>query len=118
MSTNDVRGFRTQRCALGDCPVNRSHLFRLSACSLVLAWSAMAAADDSASKNATGSTNPDLSGYVTPEKAITTKVRTVAPDQAGLTGYLGVNLAYQNGHFTIADVQPNSPADKAGLKTG
>jgi M6 family metalloprotease-like protein len=56
--------------------------------------------------------------YRAPEEAATTKVRAVAPDRAGLAGYLGVNLTAQAGKLAVAEVQPGSPADKAGLKKG
>lgn len=60
----------------------------------------------------------DLAEYVTPEKASTTAVRTVAPDRAGLAGYLGVSVASKNGTLIVSEVQPESPAAKAGLTKG
>jgi predicted metalloprotease with PDZ domain len=61
---------------------------------------------------------PDLSEYNTPEKATTASVRTVAADRAGLAGYLGVNVTPRDGTLTVAEVQSDSPADKAGVKKG
>jgi M6 family metalloprotease-like protein len=60
----------------------------------------------------------DLSDYSPPEKATTVNVRNVAADRAGLAGYLGVNVANQNGKLSIAAVAADSPAAKAGLKVG
>jgi M6 family metalloprotease-like protein len=58
-------------------------------------------------------------GYRTAETAVTTAVRTAGPSAASdQPGYLGFSLTDSGGKVVVGDVQPGSPADKAGLKTG
>lgn len=90
-------------------------------CSVVLcssfslaAWFNAVAADPPAASVA----KTDLSEYLPPEKAATVAIRTVAPDRAGLAGYLGVRVTSQAGKVLVAEVQRSSPAEKAGLKPG
>src|SRR5205085_10390774 len=62
---------------------------------------------------------PDLAGYRTTQTALTAAVRPANPAAAGLTGYLGVRLAPDaGGRPVVADVQPGSPAAKAGVMAG
>jgi immune inhibitor A len=62
---------------------------------------------------------PDLKGYRTVDTAITAKVSAATQDGDGKTGYLGVSvLPDGQGHVVIDQVQPESPAEKAGLKIG
>ena len=61
---------------------------------------------------------PDLSEFRTVDTAVTTHISRAAP-QAAQPAYLGVNLdADKNGRAYVAQVDPDSPAAKAGLKTG
>src|SRR5262245_19982784 len=61
----------------------------------------------------------DHSDYRTVETAVTKQVGKVRPGQAGQTGYLGVSLARDDhGQLVVEDVQPESPAAKAGVKKG
>ena len=56
--------------------------------------------------------------YRTPETAITAKVQAVAP-AGGPAAYLGVHIQQDpTGRLFIDDVQPESPAEKGGVKTG
>jgi M6 family metalloprotease-like protein len=59
-----------------------------------------------------------LDGYVPPEKAITTTIRSAAPDRAGLAGFLGVHLTKGDSPWVVAEVKPESPADRAGIRKG
>ncbi len=69
--------------------------------------------------NTTTSAPPDLSGYRTVAQAITTKVRKERAVRMGQPGYLGVEAApVRNGHPVVEDVDPDSPAAKAGLRRG
>jgi M6 family metalloprotease-like protein len=87
-------------------------------CVAIFATPCLALSGDSTGNGSSPSNGPDLTGYTTPEKAITTSIRSVSPELSGLSGYLGVNPATLNGRLTVADVQPNSPADKVGFKKG
>jgi M6 family metalloprotease-like protein len=59
---------------------------------------------------------PDLSGYRTVDKAVTAKVGV---SRSGRAGYLGVAVERDGrGRLVVEEVQPDSPADKAGLKKG
>ncbi len=62
---------------------------------------------------------PDLSGYRTVKDA---KTREIVPPRAGLagqTGYLGVSLVRDDqGRLVVEEVQPESPALKAGIEKG
>ena len=61
---------------------------------------------------------PDLSDFKTVDTAITTHVSRAAPE-AAQPAYLGVNLdADKNGRAVVAQVDPDSPAAKAGLRPG
>ena len=69
-------------------------------------------ADESPSK-------PDLNGYRTVKDAET---RAIVPTRAGLagqTGYLGVSTTRDDkGRLVVEEVQPDSPAAKAGVEKG
>ncbi len=69
-------------------------------------------ADDSPPK-------PDLAGYRTVKDAAT---RAIVPPRAGLagqTGYLGVStIRDDQGRLVVEEVQPDSPAAKAGVEKG
>src|SRR3954468_8494049 len=62
----------------------------------------------------------DNSDYRTPETAIPAKIQSaVGPAAAGPVPYLGVPLQPDAmGRLVIDDVQPDSPAEKAGLQLG
>jgi M6 family metalloprotease-like protein len=61
---------------------------------------------------------PDLSEFHTVENAVVTRISRAAPE-ASQPAYLGVNLdADKNGRAVVSQVEPNSPAAKAGLTTG
>ena len=61
---------------------------------------------------------PDLSEFRTVDTAVTTHISRAAP-QAAQPAYLGVNLdADKNGRALVAQVDPDSPAARAGLKPG
>jgi M6 family metalloprotease-like protein len=61
----------------------------------------------------------DLSGYKTVAEAATRAINPARPGQAGRTGYLGVSLARDGqGKLAVEEVQPDSPASKAGLARG
>src|SRR5205085_2924780 len=61
---------------------------------------------------------PDLSEFRTVETAVVTHVSKAAPEPTQ-PAYLGVNLdADKNGRAVVAQVDPNSPAAKAGLTPG
>ena len=61
---------------------------------------------------------PDLSEFKTVDNAVTTKIRKSTVSQAGSPGYLGVLVSMDGGKLVISDVEDNSPAAKAGLRTG
>jgi M6 family metalloprotease-like protein len=63
---------------------------------------------------------PDLSEFRSPENALTTRVSSAAPpDKPVQPAYLGVNLdADAQGRAVVAQVEPDSPAAKAGLREG
>jgi M6 family metalloprotease-like protein len=60
------------------------------------------------------------SDYRTPEKAITAKIQAAAaPATTGPAAYLGVHVQPDAmGRLLVDDVQPDSPAEKAGVRTG
>ncbi len=61
---------------------------------------------------------PDLSEFKTVDTAITTHISRAAPE-AAQPAYLGVNLdANKDGRAVVAQVDPDSPAAKAGLRPG
>jgi M6 family metalloprotease-like protein len=64
-------------------------------------------------------TESDLAGYHTVKTAITRAI--AAPRAGGIaeTGYLGVSLAQETDEkITVAAIQPDSPAAKAGIQAG
>lgn len=62
---------------------------------------------------------PELSEYRTVEKAVTAKITRAASGPGNRTGYLGASLQRDaKGRLVIEEVQPESPAAKAGLKKG
>lgn len=63
---------------------------------------------------------PDLSAYRTVATAVTTQtVARARTAPVGQTGYLGVNVEpAKGGKLAIVDVEPDSPAAKAGLQRG
>jgi M6 family metalloprotease-like protein len=60
----------------------------------------------------------DLADYRTAETAVPAPVRVASPSGAGLVGYLGVTLAPGSGRLVVGEVQPDSPAARAGVKPG
>ena len=61
---------------------------------------------------------PDLSEFKTVDTAITTTVKREKP-ASHLPGYLGVSIeTTPQGNLAAADVQPDSPAAKAGIRKG
>src|SRR5947209_2146314 len=64
-------------------------------------------------------TLPDLSEFKTVETAVTTRIsRAIAPADVQ-PGYLGVNVEVgPQGKLVVVDVEPESPAAKAGLQPG
>lgn len=61
----------------------------------------------------------DLSEFKTVDNAITTKIRKLPTKATGSPGYLGVAVSSETGgKVVVADVEANSPAARAGLKTG
>jgi M6 family metalloprotease-like protein len=66
------------------------------------------------------SNGADTNDYRSPDSAITTKVQPMtAPAMAGPAPYLGVHLQPDAvGLLVIDEVQPDSPAEKAGLQLG
>ncbi len=62
--------------------------------------------------------SPDVSEFKTVENAVTTKIKKAALAQGGSPGYLGVLVHAAGGKLVVDDVEPNSPAAKAGLKAG
>jgi M6 family metalloprotease-like protein len=73
-------------------------------------WCLFAAAQD---------LKPALSDYRTVNQAITTRVSRTPPGQTGQTGYLGVSVQRDGlGRLVVEEVQPESPADRAGVKRG
>jgi M6 family metalloprotease-like protein len=66
-----------------------------------------------------GSAQGDLSDFKTVDTAVTTKIKKTSLKQAGSPGYLGVAIAVQcDERIALSDVEPSSPAAKAGLQTG
>jgi M6 family metalloprotease-like protein len=62
----------------------------------------------------------ELVGYCSPEKAITTTIKTgTSATTVGQTGYLGVSLSSEpQGHLKVTEVAEGSSAAKAGLAVG
>jgi M6 family metalloprotease-like protein len=60
----------------------------------------------------------DLSDFKTVDTAVTTTIRKGAATQKGSAGYLGVLVAETDGKLIVGDVEPGSPAEGAGLKSG
>ena len=57
--------------------------------------------------------------YRTPETAIAAKIQSATPAATGPAPYLGVHVqADATGRLVVDDVQPDSPAEKAGVKSG
>jgi M6 family metalloprotease-like protein len=62
---------------------------------------------------------PDLSEYRTVETAVTTAISRAAPKAAAQPAYLGVSLDTDaHKRLVVADVDPESPAGRAGLRPG
>jgi M6 family metalloprotease-like protein len=62
---------------------------------------------------------PDLTGYRTVKDAATRTIVPARPGVAGRTGYLGAStIRDDQGRLTIEQVQPDSPASKAGVQPG
>lgn len=61
----------------------------------------------------------DLAEYRTVKTAKTREITPARPGHAGLTGFLGVSVVRApSGELAVDRVQPESPAAKAGIKTG
>src|SRR5262245_31643431 len=57
--------------------------------------------------------------YRTPETAITAKIQSAPTGTGGPAPYLGVHVQPDAmGRLLVDDIQPDSPADKAGVKVG
>src|SRR6266481_4870609 len=64
-------------------------------------------------------TLPDLSEFKTVQTAVTTRVSGSLADTPSQPGYLGIHVdANPQGRLVIAQVEPDSPAAKAGLQPG
>jgi M6 family metalloprotease-like protein len=62
---------------------------------------------------------PDLAGYRGVDTAVTRAADTTRAGRGGQTGYLGVALRRdERGRLVVEEVQPESPAAGAGVKTG
>jgi M6 family metalloprotease-like protein len=84
-------------------------------------WAVVAAEPNAAPKPLAEKpqTLPDLSEFKTAETAVTTRISRALAVPAGRTGYLGVRVEPDGrGRLAIADVQPDSPAARAGLLRG
>ena len=82
---------------------------------LGLLWS-LAAAD---TPKPADDKQPDLSGFKTVAQATPAAVKKTGPVAPGQSGYLGVHVAAAGqGKVVVADVSPDSPADKAGVQKG
>ncbi len=88
------------------------------ACSLVAA--AQPPKTEKAADTKTPAKNePDLTGFKTVDKAITTRISKAAPEQATQPGYLGIQVAPNpKGKLLVEYVEPSSPAAAAGLAEG
>src|SRR5262245_33273774 len=60
----------------------------------------------------------DLADYRPVDKAVTSHVTLSRAPTAGIAAYLGVRVADANGKLTVADIVPDSPGAKAGVRTG
>jgi len=61
----------------------------------------------------------ELAEFKTVDTAITTKIKKSASTNVGVPGYLGVAVSLQAGDkLVISDVEPTSPAAKAGVQAG
>src|SRR4051794_4620497 len=61
---------------------------------------------------------PDLTGFHTPETAVATKIVRGDAPHAGQPGYLGVHAEATKGQLVVTDVEPDTPAERAGLQSG
>src|SRR4051794_27857068 len=67
---------------------------------------------------------PDLKEFRTAATAITTRISRTAPETDRLRGYLGIHPrapgtgSRPGGQVVVAQVEADSPAEKAGLRTG
>jgi M6 family metalloprotease-like protein len=65
-----------------------------------------------------GKRGPDLSGFRTVDRAITTRISAAAPKVVPRAGYLGVSLEVKGSALVVAAVAADSPAERAGLQAG
>ncbi len=89
-------------------------------CLLALGW-ALAAAEPNAAPLplAKAPALPDLSEFKTPETAVVTRISRAVAASTSRPGYLGVRVEPDGrGKLAVADVEPDSPAAKAGLQRG
>jgi M6 family metalloprotease-like protein len=93
--------------------------FRL-ALTFAAAWCLLALSHAGAQQKADkGPALPDLTGYRHAEGAITTTISKASPVAVGRSGYLGVHVNPDGrGKLVVAEVGEDSPAARAGLRSG
>jgi M6 family metalloprotease-like protein len=89
----------------------------LVASTLLLCHPALHAADARPAKDATAAL-PDLSAFRTVDTAVTTQISRMVPAAPVQPGYLGIQVDADGGKLVVAQVEPESPASRAGLKPG
>jgi M6 family metalloprotease-like protein len=62
---------------------------------------------------------PELAEYRTVYNAVTAKIVKATGPESAVAGYLGVSVAMNaDNRLVVEEIQPDSPGDKAGIKTG
>lgn len=62
--------------------------------------------------------SPPLTEFKTVATAVRATQLKASPKSSGLSGYLGVAVKQARGGLSVVEVEPGSPADKAGIKSG